>query len=156
MGGQWFNEHVHMTMSSNGKVNKYQIEVDIPSSTPRSERENLLASKPLNNFVRNLPIMRNFDDFGETIFVDAVAPSGAERMAAEVTASAEAKIDCQCLKVKKSVNNATTQTASAIGGGRSESVTGGGIRRGEGVNGEKMEKLEELEKLEAKLEAKLE
>merc|ERR1719289_301420 len=133
MGGQWFNEHVHMTMSSNGKVNKYQIEVDIPSSTPRSERETLLASKPLNNFVRNLPIMRNFDDFGETIFVDAVAPSGAERMAAEVTASAEAKIDSQSrnLEMKKSVNNATTQTASAIVGGRGESVTGGGIRREE-------------------------
>jgi len=143
MGGQWFNEHVQITKSSNGKVEKYQIEVEIPSSTPQSEREKLLAPKSFN-FVQNLPIMRNFDDFGETVFVDAAASSGAERMAAEVTASAEAKIDSQSrnLEMKKSVNNATTQTASAIVGGRSESVSGGGIRRGEGVNGEKNGRLE--------------
>jgi len=145
IGGQWFNEHVQTTISSNGKVTKYQIEVEIPSSAPQSEREKLVASKPLNNFVRNLPIMRNFDDLGETVFVDAAASSGAERMTAEVTASAEAKIDSQSrnLETKKFVNNATTQTASAIVGGRGESVTGGGIRREEGgVNKEKNSRLE--------------
>jgi len=51
-GGRWFDEHVHITKSSNGKVNRYQMEVQLPASASAGER---------NDSIRSLPTLQSIE-----------------------------------------------------------------------------------------------
>jgi len=52
VGGRWFDEHVHITKSSNGKVNRYQMEVQLPASASAGER---------NDSIRSLPTLQSIE-----------------------------------------------------------------------------------------------
>lgn len=85
----WFDDHVHVTVSSNGRVKKYQVEVEIPDNVDddcdvddncnakknkNSVRDKMMLPAPSSN--NTLAMMRNANNDNSEAIVDEEPADG--------------------------------------------------------------------------------
>jgi len=115
VGKGWIDDHVHFTMSSNGKVNRYQMEIELPTSTENKEanpatqasRDKMMTKTPSwSNAARSFSVMPE-----EVVNADAGKCGAASAAATAATASAAATASTAAIKATAAAKTAATSAA---------------------------------------------
>merc|ERR1719378_1825552 len=115
VGRGWIDDHVHFTMSSNGKVNRYQMEIELPTFTENKEanratqasRDKMMTkTTSLSNAARSFSVMPE-----EVVNADAGECGAASAAATPATASAAATASTAAIKATAAAKTAATSAA---------------------------------------------
>jgi len=118
VGKGWIDDHVHFTMSSNGKVNRYQMEIELPTFTENKEanratqasRDKMMTkTTSLSNAARSFSVMPE-----EVVNADADAGECGAASAAATAATASAAATASTAAIKATAAAKTAATSAAV------------------------------------------